>query len=488
MKAPQGHDTQERFGPGGTIRFFRGDGSGVPRKPLLASELTTALQTACQESITSRRDNGLSYDLELAVPFLKDMGLADHVIIHEPRGKNLPRHPERSIYALTNLIVRRLIINLDDSLVGGTKADWEIMRWGLKLHFEHCRFIPRTPNMATISYPWRGSFRFYNNEFSFSGSGARSWLLAFPSMSDVTFNRNDFQESDIQVVSDRPRDDTSVQEVSWEGHSAYLLKDELYYKEMIRRTHRLPQSVRLTIPDSPYPGRHVGLGSLGLVGNRGIRRLLMRCSAMHYSFRGQNHIQSLSFNESQSDLEESTVYFGARERIDRNFRAPFHHRYLFLALREAAERKGDAALVNTLAAYVDRIEYFVTKEHRVSPRDGVKQWLEYWQDRIRHSWRRWSSDFYGSWIRPLALGILGYVGLNALAWIWIESFTVTDWIGFSLRRVDRIPFYTAGLSDLHPLDYDDLTATSKNWLRAIGLFQNVWIGMWGFAFGKAIRR
>ena len=488
MKTPRGHDTEERFGPSGTIRFFRGRVGRTPRKPLLASELTTVLQTACQESITSRRDNGLSSDLELAVPFLKEKGLADHVIIHQPRGEHLPRHPERSIYALDNLIVRRLVVTLDQPLVGGTKADWELMDWSLKLHFEHCRFIPRTPNMATVRFPWCGRFRFHKNDFCFSGSGARSWLFVYSSMSDVTFNHNHFRESNIQVVSSRPRDDHAVQEVSWEGHSAYLLKDELFYKEMIRRTHRLPQSVRLTIPDSPYSGRHVGLGSLGLVGNKGILKVLMRCDALYYSFRGQNRIDSLSFKESESDLEGSTVYFGPRERIDPDFCAPFHHRYLFLALRESAEKKGDRALVSTLERHVDRIEYFLTKEYRVSLRDGVKGWLEYWQDRIRHSWRRWSSDFYGSWMRPLALGILGYVGLNALAWIWIESFTVTDWIAFSLRRVDRIPFYTAGLSDLHPLGYDDLTATSKNWLRAIGLFQNVWIGMWGVAFGKAVRR
>ena len=144
--------------------------------------------------------------------------------------------------------------------------------------------------------------------------------------------------------------------------------------------------------------------------------------------------------------------------------------------------------MSRLERCVDRIEYFLTRECKVSVHDGVAAWIEYWQDRIRHSWRRWSSDFYGSWMRPLFLGIIGYAGLNALAWFWIEAFTITDWVAFSLRRVDRIPFYTAGLEDLHQIAYDGLTPGNKNWLRLIGLVQNVWIAMCGFAFSKAIRR
>ena len=116
------------------------------------------------------------------------------------------------------------------------------------------------------------------------------------------------------------------------------------------------------------------------------------------------------------------------------------------------------------------------------------EWLEYWQDRLLYAWRRWSSDYYRSWFRPLLIGVLGYVVLNAFPWIWIEEFTVSDWIAFSLRRIDRLPFYTVGLEELHESVYKSLSPGSKNWLRFIGLLQVIWVTMWGFAFSKSIRR
>lgn len=440
------------------------------------------------ESVTSRTENTKSFDFDMAASFLKDKGLGKHIGFHQPRGKHLPLYTERSTYAINNLIVRRLTIDLDEAFVGGNRGDWEVMNYGLKVHFEHCRFIPMSPNSATIDFPWPGRFRFFRNDFAFSGSGGRGWLLVFGSMSDVAFHHNRFLESDIDLISRHESSDSLIQKLSWDDHGAYLLRDEDFFKAMIRRAHGLPESARLATLDSHYSTPHVGLWRVTLAGNTGVRNVQMRCSAKHYAFRGRNQIQSLHFGESKEDMKDSMIYIGARERIDPDFLSPLNHRELFLHLRGLADGRGDSALMGRFERHVDRIEYFLTREDKVSVRDGGAAWIEYSQDRIRHSWRRWSSDFYGSWMRPLLLGILGYVGLNALAWFWIEAFTLTDWIAFSLRRVDRIPFYTAGLRELHPLGYDSVTATAKNWLRAIGLVQNVWIAMWGFAFGKAIRR
>ncbi len=364
------------------------------------------------------------------------------------------------------------------------------MRWGIKLHFEHCCF-ERGKSTATLIFPWPGSFRFAGNRFVFPTSGILgSWLLVFRQTSNVMFQHNDFDNCHIQMASSRESDDVPRKKLFWEGHSAYLREDEAYYKAMIRRAHKLPEAVRLTIPGAGYSdaATHVGLGRVALVGNRGIESWLMRCDALHYAFRGRNHIKSLSFHESKSDLADAIIYIGQRERIDPDFRAPFYHRTLFLSIKAAAAGKGDARLVSALERQVDRIEYFLHREYNVSLSDGIGGWLEYWQDRFRHGWRRWSSDFYGSWMRPLMVGALGYLGLNALAWVWIDGFAVADLIAFTLRRIDRIPFYTAGLQDLYGAEYDSLARGSKNWLRAVGLVQNVWIGMWGFAFGKAIRR
>ena len=499
MTTSPGANPPERFRFGSRIRLQRWRATRETHKSVLASELTEVLRTACQESITSETSartrivpvptgKGISYDLALARPFLKEKGFGNHIVMRQPRGKNLSRRPERSKFALNNIVVRRLAIKLDCPLVGGSRVGWELMNWAMMLHFQHCRFIPMNPNSATMEFPWCGRFRLVDNDFAFSGSGGRGWLLVFGNMSEVSFERNRFFESDIDLISGRESSDSHIHRLSWENHNAYLLKDEGFFKAMIRRTHGLPDSARLAIPDSHYSTPHVGLWRVTLIGNSGIRKVQMRCSAKYYAFGGRNKIQSLYFGESKEDMRDSMVYLGPRERIDSDFVSPLHHRDLFLYLKHVADDRGDGTLVGRLERHVNRIEYFLTKEYGVSVQNGIAAWIEHWQDRIRHAWRRWSSDFYGSWMRPLFLGTIGYVGLNGLAWLWIEAFTVTDWVSFSLRRVDRIPFYTAGLRELHALDYDNLTATAKNWLRAIGLLQNVWIGMWGFAFGKAVRR
>ena len=277
--------------------------SSIPRKFVLASELTTLLQAACQESITSKRENGISYDFELAGPFLEEKGFADYIAFHQPRGKSFPWHPERSIYATRNLIVRRLTITIDKSFVGGSEAEWPLMDRGFKVHFEHCRF-ESSSGMAAVRVPWSGTFRFYSNRFVFPDSGILgAWLLVFCRESDVTFERNDFCDSDVQVVASQGEDDSSTQKLSWERHSAYLLKDEEYFKAMIRRTHHLPESARLAIPGSPYTVRHVGLGRLVFVGNKRIGSLYMRCHALRYVFRGRNHIRSLDLVASEADLD-----------------------------------------------------------------------------------------------------------------------------------------------------------------------------------------
>ena len=88
-------------------------------------------------------------------------------------------------------------------------------------------------------------------------------------------------------------------------------------------------------------------------------------------------------------------------------------------MREFGVKKQDVELVNALGKQLNRIEYFLTKEQKVSFRVSRSEWIGYWQDRTLYAWRRWSSDFYRSWLRPLFIGVLGYVALNALPWFWI---------------------------------------------------------------------
>lgn len=83
-------------------------------------------------------------------------------------------------------------------------------------------------------------------------------------------------------------------------------------------------------------------------------------------------------------------------------------------MREFAGKKQDAHLASALNKQLDRIEYFLTKNQEISFFANKREWVEHWQDRLLYAWRRWSSDFYRSWLRPLSMTVLGYGVLNAL--------------------------------------------------------------------------
>ena len=230
--------------------------------------------------------------------------------------------------------------------------------------------------------------------------------------------------------------------------------------------------VRFRNIDYAHSG-HIGLHNVSLLGNKGIENLRFRCNAEYYVFRGMNHINCLGFNEFDSDSQNlnTKIYLGPREKIDPHFHHSLQHRSMFLSMREFAGKKQDTRLVNSLDKQLDRIEYFLTKEQEVSWRTDGRQWLEYWQDRILYAWRRWSSDFYRSWLRPLIMVVLGYMALNALPWFLFESFTISDWAEFSLRPIQKIPFYAETLSELFEDKYNNISRGGKIFLGFIGLFQ-----------------
>lgn len=444
------------------------------QKKISYAELIRILEVIQKKSY-KKTTNGWSLNLDLAHPFLKEQGFEDHILyVHKIP---FPLNSKRNTYVMDNLIFRNLDIELECNL------DWDqdfipMITW----HFEHCRFKPSSPNILNICFRESGKFRFYNNEFEFGDSkGTRSWLFGFESGSEVLFQRNNFKDSSIQVPGTSEAS-SGGHKLSWEEREAYIVRDDSYYEAMIRKNHGLPETVRLEILDS-------GLHRISFVGNKGIDRLYFRCKADYYVFSGINCIKHLNFNELDSNFKDTkSIYFSSRERIDPNFHDSSHHKKLFLSMREFGIKKQDVGLVNALDKQLHRIEYFFTKEQKVPFRFNKSEWLEYWQDRLLYAWRRWSSDYYRSWFRPLLIGVLGYIILNAFPWIWIEEFTVSDWIAFSLRRIDRLPFYTVGLEELHEPVYKSLSLGSKNWLRFIGLLQVVWVTVWGFAFSKSIKR
>ena len=457
------------------------------RKSISSADLTQILEVIHEKSLIKKTDTTTEYDLDLAHPFLKEQRFEDHILTcSQPvRNSTFPLLSERTIYETNNLILRNLDIELELNLHWDKDFIWASVPLWAKWHFEHCRF-KSSSNTQTIFFGWEGSFRFYENEFEFSNSELTGiGLFVFASDSSVLFQKNDFKDNRIQIaytVTDR----SDVQELSWAESRAYFVRDSSYYEAMIRKNRELPETVRLEIPDASL--RHIGLYRISFVGNKRIDALHLRCNANDYIFKGMNCINRLYFNELDFGFRDSTsIYFSPRERIDPNFCDSNHHRKLFLSLREFGVKKQDIDLVNALDKQLSRIEYFLTKEQKVPFLSG-SEWIEYWQDRTLYAWRRWSSDFYRSWFRPLLIGVLGYLVLNAAPWFWIEEFTVSDWIAFSLRHIDRVPFYTAGLEKLYGSVYECLTTRSKNWLRVIGLFQVIWVTMWGFAFSKSIRK
>ena len=417
------------------------------RRRISFSDLGKILQEVNEKSYIEKTSTKSSWDFTLAIPFLKENGL-DENICFRSFDKGLPLNSERKIYTrLANILIRNLTIKSDDALNWGKQSDWK-PAFDAKWHFEECRIEPWTLAQGSIYLPWSGDFRFYKNEFSFDdGKGTQTWWsFVFGRGSDVLFQKSNFENSIIQI--------------------------------------------RCKGSENGSDSRHLELGKLSFLGNKGIDSLQLMCNADSYVFRGTNHINSLSFsgqNSNSLDLD-SKIYIGPRERIDPYFHYPFHHRNLFLSLREYAGKKQDAYLVNVLDKQLDRVEYFLTKDQEISFVADKREWFEYWQDRILYAWRRWSSDFYRSWLRPLLMIILGYLALNACPLFWIESFTFSDWIAFSLRPISQIHLYAGSLEAVCGDEYKCLPLRSKNWLSFIGLLQMIWIAVWGFAFSKSIKR
>ena len=419
------------------------------RRRISFSDLGKILQEVNEKSYIEKTSTKSSWDFTLAIPFLKENGL-DENICFRSFDKGLPLNSERKIYnLLSNILVRNLTIKLDDISNWSKQADWEpasLAKW----HFEECRIEPRNLSIGNIYFPWPGNFRFYKNEFFFGDSeGMQAWTFVFQRNSQVLFQKNDFRNSINNIIQIRCEDSKN---------------------------------------DSD--SRDFGLGNLSFLGNKGIDRLELMCNADSYVFRGTNYINFLRLNEQNSNSSDigPKIYIGPRERIDPYFHYPFHHRNLFLSLREHAGKKQDTHLVNVLDKQLDRVEYFLTKDQEISFSADKREWFEYWQDRTLYAWRRWSSDFYRSWLRPLSMVVLGYGVLNALPWFWIENFTFSDWIAFSLRPISQIHLYAGSLEAVCGDEYKCLPLRSKNWLSFIGLLQMIWIAVWGFAFSKSIKR
>ena len=464
-----------------------------PLREVESAELTQILEVVHEESFLKDPDRKGWYDLAKAYPFLERKDLHEHIICNQSRDKGISSlNSEAHVYDVNNLIFRNLEIKLEVNWQLKQDFIWTSHPLHAKWHFEHCRFTSTSPNTGTIVFGWRGDFRFHKNEFDFGDSkGMRAWMFAFRHGSSVLLQENEFKDSTLQIQHrlSQEHDPFASQNLSWEGRTAHVVKDRNYYETMIRRKYEIPETVRLLMPDmGPW---RPGLASLSFLGNKGIRDLQMECNAAYYDFRGMNCINSLRFRQLSTIHDDEgafEIYFGSRERIDPNFDNPHGHRQMFLTLREFAAKRQDSRIASNFDKQIDRIDYFLTREQRVSFRDDRRGLLEYWQDRILYEWRRLSSDYYRSWLRPLLWLLAGYLISNGLPSLLMEEFTWHNWMTFSLRPIHRMPFYAAELQAMMKAEYQRLSSGDIVLLTLIGFVQVIWIALWGFAFGRSVKR
>ena len=407
------------------------------------SELVEILWQACQEATVQSPMGYFSFDLDRSLKFLQEEDLSDHIAFSPRDHDEIPLDSELHQYGMSNVIIQNLQIELDSKKGLTIYSDWQPVSRS-KLHFENCHFeAQRADVMYSIIFPWTGSFRFYKNKFKF----AICWIFPFKKGSRVEFQGNDFNNNEIHSLCSSDKFDDAC-------------------------------DYQVEIPTS-----------LSFVSNRGISRLHFG-GYTTVSITGANRIERLDIDEMKEiDVAKSiSIFFGLREKIDQEFHYCLHHRHLFLWMRRLAAAKEDARQIRVLDKHIDRIEYFLNKELKTPCILDYSIWVEYWQDRILYAWRRWSSDFYRSWVRPLCWLVLGYLLLNAAPALYLENFTMSHWIEFNLRSVGEIAKYESSLEKIFSGDYESVSLRLKNILRIIGLVEVIWIAMWSFAFVKAIKR
>lgn len=72
--------------------------------------------------------------------------------------------------------------------------------------------------------------------------------------------------------------------------------------------------------------------------------------------------------------------------------------------------------------------------------------------------------------------------------ILIEDFSVSHWMGLTLRPITEMAAYETSLGRIAGIDYEAVSAYAKTLLNLAGLIEVLWIGLWALAFSRSIRR
>ena len=421
-------------------------------KEIKYSQLIRVFHKICQLSMIEQSGNSSSWDLDLSIPFLKESGLDKNIVFVSRSHKKLPLNSERHLYDINNMVVKKLHIDLDDRSVWEKYDDWKPLNHA-KWHFENCRFVPSVSYAGLMHFAWMGSFRFYKNVFEFQSRGIiGSCLVGFGNGSRVMFQVNDFKGNSIQT-------------------RCFSVAEE--------------RAADVGTNSNPHSS-----GRISFMGNKGISSLGILEGYASVALTGMNRIGQLWFHPNLDDgtAQELSVYLGPREKIDPDFDYCLQHRNLFTSMRRKAALNQDTRQLNILDKQLERIEYHMNKEQDTPSLFDFRIWIEYWQDRLLYGWRRWSSNFYRSWIRPLLMIVLGYMLLNAAPALFIDSFLLSEWFEFTFRPLGQIAVYEESLRDIVGYRYQDVSSAGKNALRVVGVIEVVWIAMWSFAFARSIRR
>ena len=371
--------------------------------------------------------------------------------------------------------VKNLEIEITDN--SRYKADDEPdevnIRYGLSsksasLRFENCCFllsnigetgIKFVPNfMPEFENPHGKSFSFFGN----TARGSFPFSFLFPGDSQVVFEQNDF--TDIVVKGDG-RDER--------GLSFEFIRNEFGYLHL--------NAPRPNDEPFKFPNEQPILYSIDcrFIGRNKIRRLELSNVADR---------NGLNMELDVTWYRYTTVFFGPNEKIEwEDSDNPYPARDLFRKLKHIAHERSDTGQEVILSNHISRIEYQIMRRKRRGKWYKSCEWYSNWPGRLLMWWRKWSSDFYMSWIRPFGCLIGGYLVFNAIPFLGIDSGfgdKVYGWLEFSFYSPVKIPFYAEGLKAV--VDAKELKL-GEGWLHFIGFLRLLWIALWGYAFRNAIR-
>ena len=147
--------------------------------------------------------------------------------------------------------------------------------------------------------------------------------------------------------------------------------------------------------------------------------------------------------------------------------------------------------MSIIASYIMLIEYAQIKYD--FKYEGWYRCYSEWQNWILLGWRKISSNFYMSWLRPTIFLIGGFLCFNLAPFLilWLHGLRF-DYIGyweFCLASPTTIPFYATTLETILGKDrYGELLwLVIEVWLDFLGILRILWMTLWGYALKNVLR-